>query len=176
MVIVRDEGSRFDGSIETVWRYMNMPQAHARAHKSTRRHQTETIGGTTMLLRMERNWKGNWVKVANRVTVLPPLGVVTEFLEGPFAGSRMFTVYVPESDSRTRVEVVGDFKSPVLRPDEVSSSALAWLEVAFNEDVPAIRLLQNGQLDESVIGPEVEKDAGAPPIPVAAVAVEREER
>jgi hypothetical protein len=175
MVVVQDEGSRFDGSIETVWRFMNMPEAHGRAHKTTRNSQVKAIGGTTMMVSMERQWRGNWVKVANRVTILPPLGLVTEFMEGPLAGTKTFTVYTPENDRQTRVDVYGDFKSPILGLDEIEKVARSWLETSFNEDAPAIRLLQTGQLDESAIGSEAEQHDMSNPIPESASEKEDEE-
>ena len=164
MVAIRDEGGRFDGSIETVWRFVNNPDAHGHAHKSTRNRKAQTVDGTTLMLSMERNWMGKWVKVGTRLTVLPPLGVVSEFVEGPFAGSKMFTVYTPESETSTRVDVFGDFKSPVLRPEDVERGARAWLEEAYNEDAPAIRKLQFGELDASAIGGEIADPAAAQPI------------
>jgi hypothetical protein len=142
MVHVRDEGSYFEGSVETVWRYMNSGDPHSKAHRSIRNREVKTEGAHTMLATMERNWRGNWVKVVNRLTILPPLGVVTEFLEGPFAGSKMFTVYTPE-EARTRVDVYGEFVSPSLTKPEVKDAILAWLEESYNEDAPEVKALQS---------------------------------
>ncbi len=100
------------------------------------------MGDTTFLLSMERNWRGEWVKVVNRLTVLPPLGTLIESLEGPFAGSKSFTVFTPEGQ-RTRVDVYGEFRSPVLPEAEVEAAARAWLEESYNEDAPAIKSLQS---------------------------------
>jgi hypothetical protein len=175
MVTVRDEGSEFDGSIETVWRFLNMPGAHQKTHRSIRNQTSETIGNTTVMYTMERLFMGKWVKETDRVTILPPLGVVSEVVEGPFAGSKYFTVYMPEGDGKTRVDVLGDFKSPVLPPDAVQKSALMWLKEEFDEDAPAIRLLQSGQLDESVIGPEAETQDTAVPVPPSADDEEEDE-
>jgi hypothetical protein len=157
MVHIREEGSRFDASIETVWRFLNSPAAHDRAHKLSRNRHVQDVGELSMLESYERNWRGDWVKVANRLTVLPPLGTVTEFKEGPFAGSRMFTVYTPESGEATRIDVYGEFKSPSIPPDQVEAAARSWLSDLYNEDAPALRLLQTGQLDASATGLELEK-------------------
>ncbi|MGA8542603.1 MAG: hypothetical protein WB947_03560 [Thermoplasmata archaeon] len=142
MVHIRDEGSYFDGSIQTVWRYLNSDDEHPKAHRSVRNRQAKPVGDTTFLLSMERNWRGEWVKVVNRLTVLPPLGTLIESLEGPFAGSKSFTVFTPEGQ-RTRVDVYGEFRSPVLPEAEVEAAARAWLEESYNEDAPAIKSLQS---------------------------------
>jgi hypothetical protein len=151
MVHVRDEGAYFDGSIQTVWRYLNSGAPHAEAHKSTRNSQLKPVGDYTNLLTLERNWKGQWVKVVNRVTILPPLGTLQEVLEGPFAGTKAFTVYTPEGD-RTRVDVYGEFLSPTIPPGDVKDAAIAWLDESFNEDARAIRSMQWGQKDDPTSG------------------------
>lgn len=142
MVSVRDEGSYFEGSIQTVWRFLNMPKEHSEAHRSIRNRTVQPVGETSMVATMERNFRGGWVKVVSRLTVLPPLGHVQEFLEGPFAGSKMFTVYTAEGD-RTRIDVYGEFVSPTIPPDEVEAAALAYLDESFREDAPVIRALQH---------------------------------
>ena len=147
MVHLRDEGAYFDGSIQSVWRYVNSGEAHSEAHKSTRNWTVKPVGDITNLVTMERNWKGTWVKVVNRVTVLPPLGTLMEVLEGPFAGTKAFTVYTPEGD-RTRVDVYGEFISPSIPPAEVKDAALAWLTESYDEDARAIRTVQHGAGDD----------------------------
>jgi len=139
MVHIRDEGSRFDGSIETVRRYTNMPELHGKAHASYRNLEVKPEGGAAITLTMERNWMGSWVKVSNRVTLLPPLGTVNEHLAGPFAGSKMFTVYPPEDIDYTRVDVYGEFRSPTLPEAQIEAAVRHWLEEAYNEDAPAIK-------------------------------------
>jgi hypothetical protein len=142
MVHIRDEGSRFDASIETVWRYLNTGDLHGKVHTSSRNRQVKTIGDVAMMVALERNWNGEWVKEVSRVTVMPPLGVTTEILEGPLAGSKMFTVYSPEGLERTRVEVFGEFRSPKLPAEQVESAVRKWLEDSYNEDAPALKSMQ----------------------------------
>jgi hypothetical protein len=142
MVHIRDEGGRFDASIQTVWRYLNTGDIHGKVHTNSRNRQVKPIGDYTSMVMMELNWNGNWVKVVNRVTVLPPLGVVTEFIEGPFAGSKMFTVYSPEGIDRTAVEVYGEFLSPALPPEQIEAAARKWLEDSYLEDAPALKAMQ----------------------------------
>ncbi len=141
MVHVKDEGSRFDGSIQTVWRYLQSGEPHSAAHRSMRNRTSKPVGETTLEATMERLWRGQWVKVVNRMTVLPPLGFVQEYLEGPLAGSKLVTVYTPEGDT-TRVDVFGEFTSPTLDPKDVESAARAWLAESYEEDAPAIRAMQ----------------------------------
>jgi hypothetical protein len=147
MVHVRDEGAYFDGSIQTVWRFLNSGPAHETAHKTTRNRQEKPVGDITNLVTLERNWNGKWVKVVNRVTILPPLGTLTEALEGPFAGTKSFTVYTPEGE-RTRVDVYGEFISPSIPPADVENAAIRWLEESYNEDARAIKSMQWGQKDD----------------------------
>ena len=152
MVLVRDEGGYFDGSIQTVWRFLNSGDPHAAAHTSTRNRQVKPVGDITNLVSLERNWKGKWVKVVNRVTVLPPLGTMLEALEGPFAGTKAFTVYTPEG-ARTRVDVYGEFLSPSIPPAEVKDAAIEWLDESYREDASAIRSMQGGQRDDPTHAP-----------------------
>jgi hypothetical protein len=141
MVHVRDEGSYFEGSIQTVWRFLNSDEPHSAAHRSIRHREVKPAGENMVTVSMERNWRGNWVRVVNHLTVLPPLGTITEAVEGPFAGSKQFTIYTPEW-GRTRVDVYGEYVSPTLPPAEVKDAALAWLEESYNEDAPAVKALQ----------------------------------
>jgi hypothetical protein len=147
MVNIRDEGAYFDGSIQTVWRFLNSGQPHAEAHRSTRNRAMKPVGDITNLISMERNWNGKWVRVVNRVTVLPPLGTLTESLEGPFAGTKAFTVYTPEGE-RTRVDVYGEFISPSIPAPEVKDAAIKWLAESYDEDANAIRSMQYGGKDD----------------------------
>jgi hypothetical protein len=144
MVHVRIEGNRVDGSIETVWRYHNHLELQDKAQKNIRNRAVKSEGGLTTLVTMERNWGGAWVKVAHRITVLPPLGYVTEFTEGPLAGSKMFTVFTPIDGEHTQIDLYGEFRSPVMKDAEVESAARRYLEEVQTSDAPAIKELQHG--------------------------------
>jgi hypothetical protein len=141
MVRVVDEGSEFEASIQTVWRYMNSGEAHDRVHRSERAHDTKPSGDRSVTVSLERNFRGNWVKIVERLTLLPPLGVVRESQEGPFAGSKSFTVYTSKGPT-TRVDVVGEFLSPVLKEPEIEGAVREWLDESFREDAPAVKSLQ----------------------------------
>jgi hypothetical protein len=138
MVHVRDEGATFDAPVDVVWEYLNAGPTHGAAHRSIRNRTTAPAGENAIIATMERNWQGNWVKVVSRMTRLPPLGIVQEFLEGPLAGSKAVLVYTPQG-SKTRVDVFGEFTSPTIPPGQVENAARTWLEESYNEDAPAVR-------------------------------------
>jgi hypothetical protein len=87
------------------------------------------------------------VKEVSRVTVMPPLGVITEILEGPFASTTMFTVYSTEGPDRTRVEVFGEFRSPSIPVEPVEAAARKWLEDSYNEDASTLKATQTSSKD-----------------------------
>jgi len=138
MVHVRDEGATFDAPVEVVWQYLNSGPTHGVAHKTIRNRTTQPAGENAMIATMERNWNGEWVKVVSRMTRLPPLGMVQEFLEGPFAGSKAVLVYSPQG-TKTRVDVYGEFTSPTIPEDQIEKAALQWLAQSYDEDAPAVR-------------------------------------
>src|SRR5438309_7340762 len=110
MVFIKDEGSVFDAPIDVMWKYIQSP-AHGQAHRSIRNRQTQPAGENTQLASMERNVGGTWVKVVNRLTILPPLGIAFEALEGPFAGSKFVYIYTPLG-AKTGIAVYGEYASP----------------------------------------------------------------
>ncbi len=138
MVFVRDEGATFDAPVDVVWQYLNSGPAHMQAHKLIRNRTAQPAGENAMLVTMERNWNGAWTKVVSRMSVLRPLGIVQEFLEGPFAGSKAFMVYTPKGKT-TRVDVYGEFTSPTIPEAQVEKAALKWLAESYDEDAPALR-------------------------------------
>src|SRR5438445_13491479 len=109
MVFIKDEGSVFDAPIDVMWKYIQSP-AHGQAHRSIRNRQTQPAGENTQLASMERNVGGSWVKVVNPLTILPPLGIAFEALEGPFAGSKFVYIYTPLG-AKTGIAVYGEYAS-----------------------------------------------------------------
>jgi hypothetical protein len=138
MVYVKDEGAELEAPIAAVWKFLQSGEAHARAHRSMRNRQAKPAGENVMVATLERNWKGTWVKVTNRLTLFPPLGMAVEVLEGPFAGSRSFTVYTPRG-ARTGIDVYGEFTSAQIPPAQIEAEARAWLTESFDEDAPAVK-------------------------------------
>lgn len=139
MVHVRDEGATFDAPVAVVWEYLNSGPTHVEAHKLIRNRTSQPAGENAIIASMERNWNGEWVKVVSRMTRLPPLGIVQEFLEGPLAGSKAVLVYTPQG-RKTRVDVYGEFTSPTIPEKDVEKAALKWLSESYDEDAPAIRV------------------------------------
>ena len=138
MVHVRDEGAAFDAPVGVVWEYLNSGPTHGQAHTTIRNRTTQPAGENSMIATMERNWEGKWVKVVSRITRLPPLGMIQEFLEGPFAGSKAVLVYSPLG-KKTRVDVYGEFTSSTIPENEIEGAALKWLAQSYDEDAPAVR-------------------------------------
>lgn len=138
MVHIKDEGSHFDAPIETVWQYLQDGQAHGSAHRETRNHQMKPISENTILLSMEQNMNGQWVKVANRITNYPPVGLAIEVVEGPLAGTKMLNVYTPKGN-KTGIDVYGDFVAKQVPAAQLEPMVRANLESVFNEDATAIR-------------------------------------
>lgn len=132
------EGSRFDASLETVWKYLQDPTAHGSAHQNSRNRAMKPISDSSFEVSWEQNMNGKWVKVANRITVFPPLGMAAEAVEGPMKGSKMFTVYTPRGD-KTEVSVFGDMLVSGAPPTQLESVVRAAWESAYNEDSVGIR-------------------------------------
>src|SRR2546427_12729908 len=137
MVFIKDEGSVFEAPIDVMWKYIQSP-AHGQAPRAIRKGQTHPAGENPQLASMERNVGGSGVKVVNRLTILPPLGIAFEALEGPFAGSKFVYIYTPLG-AKTGIAVYGEYTSPQIPAGQLESGVRASLEEGFNEDAPAIR-------------------------------------
>jgi len=132
------EGSKFDAPVEVVWKYLQSPEAHGNAHQGSRNRAMKPLTDTSFVVSWEQNMGGHWVKVANRITVFPPLGMVAEALEGPMTGSKMFTVYTPHGP-KTEVSVFGEMQSAAVPPAQLEAVVRGAWENAFNEDSAGIR-------------------------------------
>ncbi len=138
MVHIKDEGSHFDAPIETVWAFIQAPEDHGRSHKSTRNQQMKPLSETSFVISMEQNMNGQWVKVANRITVLPPVGMAIEVIEGPMTGTKMVNVYTPKGN-KTGIDVYGDFVSGQIPAAQLESAVRGNLQTVFDEDSAAIK-------------------------------------
>jgi hypothetical protein len=132
------EGSKFDAPVEVVWKYLQTPEAHGTAHKGSRNRSMKPINETSFVVSWEQNMGGNWVKVANRITLFPPLGMVAEAIEGPLSGSKMMTVYTPHGHT-TEVSIYGDMQSAAVPAAQLEAMVRGAWEMAFNEDAAGIR-------------------------------------
>lgn len=91
MVRIVDDESEFDAPIGVVWAYLQAPGAHAAAHKSTaRNYSVRTFADGSSSLTFEQKLGGKWGTTTGRGYEFPPLGLASENLEGPFAGSKYF--------------------------------------------------------------------------------------
>lgn len=138
MVRIKDEGSQFDAPLEVVWKFVQSPDVHREGHRTSRNARVKPLGENSMLLTMEQEMNGHWVRVANRVTVLPPLGVAIEVLEGPLAGSKMFYVYSSKG-TKTGIDVYGEFVSSQIPASQLESTVREFLDVIYTEDAASIK-------------------------------------
>jgi hypothetical protein len=138
MVYVKDEGSVFDAPIDFVWKYIFGGEAHDSAHKTTRNPKFEKYSDITIIYGSERYLRGKWAPDRMRISMFPPVSVVTEWLEGVLAGSKLTYVYSPQGD-KTRIDVYGEFTSKTLPVPEVEAAAREFLDSEFAADAPAIR-------------------------------------
>ena len=129
MVYLIDEGSVFDAPIEKIWRYLS---SEAHNHPSFRSVHREA-SGNTVTITSERTFMGKTVTVKIKHTLYPPVGYVSEHLEGPMAGSRSFLYYIPKGD-KTAVTIVGDFIIGGLDEETTRDTVLAQMQTTFDED------------------------------------------
>jgi hypothetical protein len=132
------EGSKFDAPLDLVWKYLQSPEAHGGAHRNSRNRTMKPVSETSFIVSWEQNMNGTWVKVANKITVYPPLGMAAEAVEGPMTGSKMFTVYTPHGP-KTEVSVFGDMQASGIPPAQLEAMVRGAWEMAFDEDSAGIR-------------------------------------
>ena len=126
MVHITDEGSLFDAPIEAVWKYLNTPEVHGPAHPRRRNLRVTPVPPNSVVLSQEQEIGGQWHTVSNRISLFPPLGYAVEFLEGPMAGSKSFTIFSPRGP-QTAVTVVGDFVSKLIPESQLHAAVLGLL-------------------------------------------------
>ncbi len=139
MVYIEDRGSVFDAPLEIVWKYLFDGEAHDKVHKSTRNPSFKPISKTSFIYSSERNFDGSWIPESMRQSVFPPLGMSTEWLEGAFAGSKMFYLYSPKGNNKTQIDVFGDFQSKTITGNDLEQAVRKFLEGEYSDDAPAIR-------------------------------------
>jgi hypothetical protein len=138
MVYLKDEGSVFEAPIDFVWKYIYGGLDHDSAHKTTRNPKFGKVSDITILYGSERFLRGKWAPDQLRISMFPPVSVVTEWLEGALAGSKLVYLYSPQGE-KTRIDVFGEFTSKTLPPKEVEEAAREFLETEFAADAPVIR-------------------------------------
>lgn len=138
MVHIVDEGSHFDVPLETIWRFLQAPEDHGASHSDHKNPQMRPLGEATAQVSWEQDLQGKPVKVVNRVTMYPPLGIAIEQTEGPLAGSKFFNFYTPKG-ARTAVTVVGEFKSPMIPDSQLEPMVRKNFEHVFEQDSAALK-------------------------------------
>ena len=73
-----------------------------------------------------------------RITMYPPLGVAQEHLEGPTAGSKVFSFYTRKGN-KTTITVVGDYKMAGASDEATRKAVMQMLEGSYNEDVANLK-------------------------------------
>jgi hypothetical protein len=137
MVFIIDEGSYFDAPLDKVWQYLPSDQHRHSAAKLVSRE----VNGNVVVLISERTIMGKSARVKVRNTTFPPVGFVTEHLEGPFEGSRAFVFYTPKGD-KTGITVVGEYTLKGVENDQaIRDAVLAGAQVSFDEDNENIKKL-----------------------------------
>jgi hypothetical protein len=138
MVHIKDEGSHFEAPIDVVWKYLQSEQEHGESHKGRRNFSRKELGPNMIELAWEQEIDGKWVKSANRLTMLPPVGFSVEPLEGPLAGSKFYNYYTPKGN-RTEVTVVGEYTSKTIPAAQLEQAVMTNNEKVFKEDTEGIR-------------------------------------
>jgi hypothetical protein len=103
-------------------------------HPGTKNYESDNVSENSAIHSWDSDIQGRTVKTRIKISRFYPLGTAIELLEGPIAGSKLFNYYIPNGQ-RTRVTVVGNFKSPVATDEnQLKQVVLSFLEQAFNED------------------------------------------
>ena len=131
MVFILDEGSEFKGPLDKVWK---LAQSETEHKHSFQKNVTTTMEGENPIMSFDAQTpNGGWVKQTVKMTMFPPVGFASEYVDGDLAGSKLFEYFIPKG-SKTGVVVVGEISSASL-PDEMARKfVLKNLETAFNED------------------------------------------
>jgi hypothetical protein len=138
MVWIEDTGSTFDAPIDFVWAYIFGGEGHDKVHTTTRKAKFGKVSDVTILYSSERYLRGKWAPDQMRISMFPPVSVVTEWLKGVFVGSKFVYLYAPRGQ-KTGIDVYGEFTSKSLSKKQVEAAAREFLDSEFAADAPTIR-------------------------------------
>ncbi len=134
MVYLRDAGTRYDTSLERVWKLLT---AHASEmsviHPWRKGWTAEFPNDHTMVGTAREDFGGKEVAMKVRFTLFPPLGFTAEFLEGVLAGTRWIQTYEVKG-TQVETALVGDFQSPLIPEAELEEWVRNWLAEVWRED------------------------------------------
>ena len=136
MVYIVDEGSEFDMPLERVWEYLP-----SESHKHSAKVISREVQGNVVTLTSERDVGGKTVRSKLRLTMYPPLGVAQEHLEGPTAGSRVFSYYTRKGN-KTAITVVGEYKMAGASDEDTRRAVMGMLQGSFDEDVANLKTMK----------------------------------
>ena len=136
MVYIVDAGSEIDTPLEKLWEYLP-----SESHKHSAKVISREMQGNVLTLTSERDVDGKAVRSKLRLTMFPPLGVAQEHLEGPTAGSKVFTYYTRKGN-KTSVTVVGDYKWAGANDEGTKKAVMQMLERSFDEDVANLKKMK----------------------------------
>jgi hypothetical protein len=133
VVFIIDQGSVFDAPMDKVWKYLNEADQEQHAHASMTNVQYSQEGEHGIMSFETPGPGGMMMKQKLKITMLPPVGWVMEYLEGPLAGSKSMQFY-HAMGNKTGVTVVGEFVSKMMPENQIHGAVMQQLETAFNED------------------------------------------
>jgi len=136
MVYIVDEGSELDMPLEKLWEYLP-----SESHKHSAKVISREVQGNVITLTSERDVNGKTVRSKLRLTMYPPLGVAQEHLEGPTAGSKVFSYYTRKGN-KTAITVVGDYKMAGANDEDTRNAVMQMLGWSFDEDVANIKSMK----------------------------------
>ena len=136
MVHIVDEGSEFDMPLEMLWEYLP-----SESHRHSAKVISREVQGNVVTLTSERDVNGKAVRSKLRLTMYPPLGVAQEHLEGPTAGSKVFTYYTKKGN-KTAVTVVGDYMMAGTSDEDTEKAVMQMLQRTFDEDVATLKSMK----------------------------------
>jgi hypothetical protein len=140
LVYLEDRGAVYDAPISVVWDFWLKDEVfHPKAHRSTvRNFREKKLSEVTTLLTYEQRHAGRWVKMACRMTTVPPAVRVQEDLQGPYAGSIKVFLYTPNGP-KTTVDVIAYMRSRELTPKQIETDTRRRFADAYREDLPWFR-------------------------------------
>ena len=134
MVRIVDDESRFEAPIDRVWALIRAHRADMPAiHPTVRDVRVEQVAEGIGVATWSMEFLGRRVEMKSRVVHFVPLGKLIEYLEGPLAGSKELTYLTPEGP-RTRISVVGEYRSPTLDDAALADAVDRFHALEFEED------------------------------------------
>ena len=121
MVYIQDEGSEFDAPIDKVWK---LAQSEAYHKHSFQKNQSVKMEGEAALLSFDTPTPdGRTIHQTIKITQVPPVGEILEYVEGDFAGTKAFNYYTPKG-KKTGVTVVGEWVSKSIPADQLKKMVM----------------------------------------------------